>query len=330
MKRKSVIITRCIIAVLVFVLSGALMACGSGGKKPTKPESESTSKKETQKQTTTTAQTTTQAPTETTSATEAETDEETRGEEYHWSSDYSIDVNLAYCTVTVYENNADGSRTPINVMACSCGREGCETPTGSFYTSDQYYWGYMADGSWAQYCTRFNNDILFHSVPSWDAAPGNIEIGEYNKLGGPASLGCVRLCVADAAWIYYNMPWGTEVNVFYDWNSAGPWGKPGSYKIPDDISPLNQWDPTDPADGNPWYGYYITIDTNTITLPSGSNDNDLYNKVSIIDCYNNNVKRYAYIEFDGDYNVPGNYYAYASIYLGNGYAEEYIPVTITE
>ncbi|MCQ2529972.1 MAG: L,D-transpeptidase [Lachnospiraceae bacterium] len=329
MKRRT--LTKCIIVVLIFALSAMLMACSCGGKKPVEPESESPSMKETQKQTTTAAPTTTEAPTETTSATEAETYEEVGGdEEYYWYSDYSIDVNLAYCTVTVYENNADGSRTPINVMACSCGREGCETPTGTFYTSDKYEWGWMVDGSVAQYVTRFNGSILFHSVPSWDCAPGNMEIGEYNKLGSPASLGCIRLCVADAAWIYWNMPWGTEVNVFYDWDSAGPWGKPSSYKIPDDIAPLNQWDPTDPADGNPWYGYYITIDTKTITLPVGSNNNDLYNKISIIDCYNNDVKSYAYIEFDGDYNVPGDYHAYASIYLGNGYAEEYIPVTITE
>ncbi len=303
------------------------MACSCGGTKKAEPESESLSlpAKETKKQTTTAAQTTTEAPTETTSATEAEPDGE-----YSWYSDYSIDVNLAYCTVTVYENNADGSRTPINVMACSCGREGCETPTGTFYTSDQYEWGWMADGSVAQYVTRFNGDILFHSVPSWEPAPGNIEIGEYNKLGGPASLGCIRLCVADASWIYWNMPWGTEVNVFYDWDSPGPWGKPGSYKIPDDIYPLNQWDPTDPADGNPWHGYYIDIKTDTITLPVGSNYDDLYNKIIITDCYGNDVKRYAGIEFDEDYNVPGNYYAYAYISLGNGYAEEYIPVSITE
>ncbi len=303
------------------------MACSCGGTKKAELESESLSLpvKETKKQTTTAAQTTTEAPTETTSATEADPDGE-----YSWYSDYSIDVNLAYCTVTVYENNTDGSRTPINVMACSCGREGCETPTGTFYTSDKYEWGWMADGSVAQYVTRFNGDILFHSVPSWEPAPGNIEIGEYNKLGGPASLGCIRLCVADASWIYRNMPWGTEVNVFYDWDSPGPWGKPGSYKIPDDIAPLNQWDPTDPADGNPWDGYYIDINTDTITLPVGSNDDDLYNKIIIKDCYGNDVKRYAGIEFEGDYNIPGNYYAYASISLGNGYAEEYIPVSITE
>ncbi len=322
---KKNLMKRYVIAVLILALAGVLMACSCGGKKPEEPESESASlPRQTQKQTTTAAPTTTAE--ETTTATEADTEEE----ETYWYSNYSIDVNLAYCTVTVYENNSDGSRTPINVMACSCGREGCETPTGTFYTSDKYDWGWMVDGSVAQYVTRFNGSILFHAVPSWSPEPGNMEIGEYNKLGSPASLGCIRLCVADAAWIYWNMPWGTEVNVFYDWDSAGPWGKPSSYKIPDDIAPLNQWDPTDPVDWNPWHGYYINISTETITLPAGSNDDDLYSNVSITDSLGNDVKHYAYINFEGDYSAPGSYNAYASISLGNAYKEAYIPVEITE
>lgn len=328
MIKRNKALRRYIIVLLTVIMACMLAACG--GKKKENPETEvpSTTSKEAQKQTTTAPQTS--APEKTTAETESESDTEENTDEHYWSGDYSIDVNLAYCTVTAYENNTDGSRTPIKAMACSCGREGCETPTGTFSTSDKYEWGWMADGSVAQYVTRFNGDILFHSVPSWSPEPGNIEIGEYNKLGGPASLGCIRLCVADASWIYWNMPWGTEVNVFYDWDSAGPLGKPASYKVPDDIYPLNQWDPTDPAYGNPWDGYYINISTDTITLPAGSNDGDLYNKVSIIDCYGNNVKSYAYIEFEGDYDVPGSYYTYASIYLGTGYDEAYVPVEITE
>ena len=335
MKRISLIFT-CLILLLAVILTG----CGSK-KQEKQPESttvkiqeETTTKK--QAETTTPAESTT-AETTTAEATAAEVTEEAwygdqwvdSGEPYF--TGYSLWVNLAYCTVTAYECYSDGNQYPIRSMACSCGRAGQETPEGVFYTSDKYSWGYMADGSWAAYVTRFNGDILFHSVPSWEPYPGNIEIGEYNKLGGPASLGCIRLCVADAAWIYYNMPWGTEVVVYTDYSSPGPWGFPGAYKVPDDIPQVRQWDPTDPDPGNPWPYYTISIGPDAVTLPAGSSFEDLYNALSITDNYGNSVKHYASINTDAvDFSTPGSYGSYINIYLGSSYAEKTITVNITE
>ena len=157
-----------------------------------------------------------------------------------------------------------------------------------------------------------------------------MEIGEYNKLGGPASLGCVRLCVADAAWIYYNIPWGTQVVVYYDYENPGPWGVPGAYKIPDDIPQVNQWDPTDPDPGNPWPSYTMSIEPDTVTLPAGSTFDDLYGAISVTDNYGNSVLHYASINTDGvDFNTPGDYDVYITITLGSSYAEKTIKVTIT-
>ena len=333
------IIPICIALLLIFVM--VLTGCRKKNEEPVTSQTETTTEKKQQETTTKKSQETTA---ESTTA-ESATAEPATEEAIDWMQDndpgyyagdtyftgYSIWVNLAYCTVTVYECYSDGGQYPIRSMACSCGRAGQETPEGVFYTSDKYDWGYMADGSWAAYVTRFNGDILFHAVPSWEPYPGNIEIGEYNKLGGPASLGCIRLCVADAAWIYYNMPWGTQVVVYTDYSSAGPWGIPGAYKVPDDIPQVRQWDPTDPDPGNPWPYYTISIGPDNVSLPAGSSFDTLYNTLSITDNYGNSVKHYAYINTDAvDFSTPGSYDVYINIYLGSSYAEKYISVTITE
>ena len=307
-----------ILIIFSCLLLFTLLFSGCGSKKQEKqPESESV-----QQQETTTIAETTQA--ETTTADNNDSEEAS-------FTGYSIWVNLAYCCVTVYECYSDDSKYPIRSMACSCGRAGQETPEGVFYTSDKFDWGYMADGSWAAYVTRFNGDILFHSVPSWEPAPGNIEIGEYNKLGGPASLGCIRLCVADASWIYNNMPWGTEVVVYTDYESPGPWGFPGTYKVPDDIPQVCQWDPTDPDSGNPWPYYTMTISPDVVNLPAGSTADDLYNQISITDNYGNSVKHYAAIYSDSvDFSTAGSYDVYINITLGSSYSEKSITVNISE
>ena len=338
MKHKR-IIPICITLLLIFVM--VLTGCRKKNEEPITSQTETTTEKKQQETTTKKSQETTAEATTAESATADPATEEAidwmqENDPGYYAGDtyftgYSIWVNLAYCTVTVYECYSDGGQYPIRSMACSCGRAGQETPEGVFYTSDKYEWGYMADGSWGAYVTRFNGDILFHSVPSWAAAPGNIEIGEYNKLGGPASLGCIRLCVADAAWIYYNMPWGTQVVVYTDYSSAGPWGIPGAQKVPDDIPQVRQWDPTDPDPGNPWPYYTISIAPDNVSLPAGSSFETLYNALSITDNYGNSVKHYAYINTDAvDFSTPGSYDVYISIYLGSSYAEKYISVTITE
>ena len=62
-----------------------------------------------------------------------------------------------------------------------------------------------------------------------DHNPYNVAASDYNKLGQAASHGCVRLCVADARWIYYNCPIGTKV-VISD-KEATPLGKPAVVKM---------------------------------------------------------------------------------------------------
>lgn len=162
---------------------------------------------------------------------------------------YSIDVNTNQNIVTVYELDKDGGYTiPNRAFVCSVG-EG--TPLGSFKTSDRYEWRELFGNVYGQYATRITGHILFHSVPYKTMNKNDLEYDEYNKLGTTASMGCVRLCVKDAKWIYENCPSGTSVNIS-DNNYIEPLPKPAAYNI--DLSDTDKlgWDPTDTDLSNPY------------------------------------------------------------------------------
>ena len=166
---------------------------------------------------------------------------------------YYIMVNRAQGTVTVYELDEDGYYTvPVKAMICSTGRKGHATPTGAFTIGGRWTWLHMIDDSYGQYATQIKGNILFHSVCYTKKDPSTLMTEEYNGLGEPASLGCVRLQTADAKWIYDNCARGTKVTI-YDGGDPGPLGKPDKLveHISDDMA--NGWDPTDPREENPWH-----------------------------------------------------------------------------
>lgn len=111
---------------------------------------------------------------------------------------------------------------------------------------------------------------MFHSVPYQKKDKSTLEWWEYDKLGTKASLGCVRLKVEDAKWIYDNCIPGTKVE-FYTSSTSGPLGKPTAMKITDDTEVRN-WDPTDPDKNNPWKEYLKKETIPTTTTPE-KNDN---------------------------------------------------------
>lgn len=189
-------------------------------------------------------------------------------------SPYAIAVNRALNTVTVYKQDENGHYTvPFKAMICSTGRSGHDTPLG-IYTLGSYRseWRLMLDDSYGQYACGFYGNFLFHSVCYSSQSHDSLIYEEYNALGSSASMGCVRLQVADAKWIYDNCPAGTQVTVYEDWDSPGPLGKPD--KQVDEITAAtnNGWDPTDPAEGNPWTmvpATDLTLDQETVALTAG-------------------------------------------------------------
>ncbi len=162
---------------------------------------------------------------------------------------FYIKINRELNTVTVYMMDQNGQYTlPVKAMVCSTGTY---TMLGVYQTPSKYRWLPLYGGVYGQYATRIHKSILFHSVPYFSQNPGDLEYEEYNKLGTSASLGCIRLCVRDAKWIFDNCPVGTTVELYDDANDPGPLGKPVPLTI--DINSENRgWDPTDPDPGNPW------------------------------------------------------------------------------
>ena len=167
-------------------------------------------------------------------------------------SPYYILVNRSACTITVYGLDPAGFYSiPVRAMVCSTGKPGSNTPPGTFSISNRSEWMYMVDGTYGQYATRFNGAILFHSICYSRKDPSKVLTYEYNQLGTNVSLGCVRLQVADAKWVFDNCPKGTKVTV-YDGESPGPLGKPDTLVTQISDTQANGWDPTDPRAENPW------------------------------------------------------------------------------
>ena len=70
------------------------------------------------------------------------------------------------------------------------------------------------DGSYGQYAMRIHGQIMLHSVPYEQKSRDSLEFWEYNKLGKPASLGCIRLNARNMRWIYRHCPVGTQVEIY--------------------------------------------------------------------------------------------------------------------
>lgn len=219
---------------------------------------------------------------------------------------YLVKVNRVLNCVTVYTKDSNGKFTvPYKSMACSTGKYINNTPLGTFKVSSRYTWRLMVDGTHSQYATRFYGGILFHSVPCYSPHKNQLEYEEFNKLGSPASLGCVRLNVQDAKWIYDNCPYGTTVIVYDDETSPGPLGKPSVIKIPED-SPYRGWDPTDPDPSNPWNNCSPSIEASDMTIVANSGIN-LLNMIKAKDTCGNDVTSTVKISGDYNLNVPGSY-----------------------
>lgn len=169
--------------------------------------------------------------------------------------DYLLCVNRAASCVTVYTADDAGSYTkPFMAMVCS---GGSDTPTGWFHTPVKYGWRLLSGPCYGQYATRIDGPYLFHSVPYYTQHKDDLEYDQFNQLGTPASLGCIRLAVVDVRWIYENCPLGTPVVIYDNAEDPGPMGKPAAlYTDPADEA-LRGWDPTDPDPANPWPDEYL-------------------------------------------------------------------------
>ena len=134
-------------------------------------------------------------------------------------------------------------------MICSTGPA---TPRwGLYFLGWTDEWRELFGGVYGHYVTNIHENILFHSVPYTESGnPGSLEYWEYDLLGSSASMGCVRLQVADAKWIFDNRDAVAGVEFYCD-PEPGPLGKPEAPLISWNER-CRGWDPTDPDPDNPW------------------------------------------------------------------------------
>lgn len=155
------------------------------------------------------------------------------------SKNYVVKVNRKTCTVTVYRGGK-----AVKAFACSVGLPGTPTPAGTFKILDHLRWHELMGPSWGQWCSHITYSILFHSIPYQRPNKYSMPASAYNKLGKPASHGCIRLAAGDSKYIYDNVPIGSNVIVFDGTSRDDPLGKPmppycGSW--------WHSYDPTDPT-----------------------------------------------------------------------------------
>ena len=170
------------------------------------------------------------------------------------TSEYFVKINKTLNVAVVYRKENGKDYKIVKTFLVSAGGE--NTPVGVFTTTDRYETLSLVGGVWGHYTLRIVGAIWFHSVPYYSKPDSeghwtDLEYDEYNKLGNTASKGCIRLAAGDAKWIYDNLPWHTQVEIYEGDNLPDGVSKPTFEKM-DTTSPNKGWDPTDPDPANPW------------------------------------------------------------------------------
>lgn len=128
---------------------------------------------------------------------------------------YKLVVDVSDQRVYVYQWDGSTYGTCIGEMICSTGLKSTPTPLGTYQAAGptgtgEWYW-FQEYQCYAKWGYRIIGGILFHSVIYSRGKVLNRT--SVQKLGRPASHGCIRLKVEHAKWIYENCPAGTTVVV---------------------------------------------------------------------------------------------------------------------
>ena len=122
-------------------------------------------------------------------------------------------VNKKAQVVTAYVKDASGKYTiPLRHMLCSTGRVYGRTKNGTYkLKARKGEWYRYPSGVYIRYPSIYRDGYYFHS-PLYNANK-TIRSSTVYKLGSRQSLGCVRLKVRDAEWVYKHCKTGTTVYI---------------------------------------------------------------------------------------------------------------------
>lgn len=211
---------------------------------------ETTAAQTTEKTTEKTVEKTAEKTTEKTAAPNGKRENAPYVEEPEYESPYYIIVFLKTQNVLIYTRGDDGGYNKLlKCFTCSSGKKGHSTRLGMYRILRRYRWRLLVGDVYGQYSTGFSSSYLFHSVPYLEENdPSTLDMAEYDKLGSPASKGCIRLCVRDAKWIFENCPDGTQINIVDAANDTE-----GEHIIPrKEGKQYAGWDPSDPDPASPY------------------------------------------------------------------------------
>ena len=130
-----------------------------------------------------------------------------------------VDVNNQITKIWAYEEETGDYTRLDRALLCSTGTKSNPSEVGSYVlTARRARWCYFSKwgGTKAQYWTKINEDIAFHSLIYADYDEMTLKTSSLENLGKRASHGCIRLTVADARWIYDNCLEGTQVTIHED------------------------------------------------------------------------------------------------------------------
>jgi len=215
-------------------------------------------------------------------------------------SKYTIYVNRRENIVNVVKTKTGKN---VRSMYCSVGLNS-GTITGVFHTKEKYRWRALYHNSYGQYATRISGPFLFHSVPYSKMKSNKLYNEEYNKLGEAASMGCVRLAVIDAKWIYDNCKTGTKVVI----NDTRKMKKPKRDLLKVTSRKKYGWDPTDPDENNPYYPVITVVNYSERKLLRNSKaDLKTFVEVKSKTTPTDVLAKYLKVKGEVDTSVPGKY-----------------------
>ena len=122
-------------------------------------------------------------------------------------------VNKKAQVVTAYVRDGDGEYTiPLRHMICSSGKVYDRTKNGTYkLKSRKGQWYQYPSGCYIRWPSIYRSGYYFHSPLYYSSK--KIMTSTVRRLGTRQSLGCIRLKVFDAEWIYKNCDAGTAVYI---------------------------------------------------------------------------------------------------------------------
>jgi len=128
--------------------------------------------------------------------------------DYSNSADFRIEIDLSRQRLIIFYSDEI-----LKELVISGGAPGHPTPLGEFTTIEKIEYSWIPRFEMgAYYWIRFFEDYLIHSVPFDEN--GEMIIEEFEKLGSPASHGCIRLKLEEAKWLYETLPLGIKVLIY--------------------------------------------------------------------------------------------------------------------